>query len=106
VGFFGHTHASVVFHDNRERLGWLDESRVRIVPGGFCAVTVGSVGQPRHPTDKRATWVLWNPDERIIGFRKTRYDRHRAVQDIIDAGLPLESALKLLTSAELAQFEQ
>lgn len=104
VGFFGHTHVCKIFADDAENLEWLDETRVKIVSGGSCVVTVGSVGQPRHPTERRATWVLWNPSKHVIEFRATEYDRYRAVRDIIAAGLPLESALKLLTADELGHF--
>lgn len=106
TGFFGHTHAAEIFADDPGSLEWLDAARVRIPPGVSCVVTVGSVGQPRHPTDRRATWVLWNPDEGLMEFRKTEYNRFQAVQDIINAGLPVESAMRLLTNEELACLKQ
>ncbi len=34
---------------------------------------VGSVGQPLHETDPRAAWVLWDPVERVVEFRKTDF---------------------------------
>lgn len=102
VGFFGHTHVAGVFSGGHQALEWLDETRVRIPPGVACAVTVGAVGQPRHPTDRRAGWALWNPVESVVEFRRTGYDRLQAAHDILDAGLPLESGLRLLTETELA----
>jgi predicted phosphodiesterase len=101
VGFFGHTHETGIFAVDPGKLEWLDAAQVRIPPGMACAVTVGAVGQPRHETDRRASWVLWDPVKGVVDFRKTDYDRFKAVRDIIDAGLPLESGLRLLTSEEL-----
>lgn len=102
IGFFGHTHEVGIFAETPDLLEWLDESRVKIPLGIACAVTVGAVGQPRHPTDRRAAWVLWNPIESVVEFRKTDYNRLEAANDIIEAGLPLESALGLLTDEEVS----
>lgn len=101
LGFFGHTHEIGVFAEDPARLEWLDAARVRIPADTSCAVTVGSVGQSRHETDRRATWALWDTKTREVTFRHTDYDRIRAVRDIIDTGLPLESGLRLLTNMEL-----
>lgn len=102
VGFFGHTHEIGVFSEGPEALEWLDETTVRIPSGLACSVTIGAVGQPRHKTDRRAAWVLWDPDQQVVEFRKTDYDRLQAAHDILNAGLPLESAMRLLTDEELA----
>jgi len=61
VGFFGHTHQQGIFPDAPDALEWLDATRVKIPDASACAVMVGSVGQPRHETDRRAAWVLWDP---------------------------------------------
>lgn len=99
VGFFGHTHVQGVFCENAEALAWLDESRVVLPEGLPCAVTVGSVGQPHY--ELRATWVLWHSESRIVEFRKTPYDRLKAARAIAKAGLPMESSLALMNSAEV-----
>ena len=102
VGFFGHTHVADIFAEDGEALEWLDGTRMHIPSGLACAVTVGAVGQPRHETDRRAAWVLWDPTEAVVEFRKTEYNRLKAAQDIVKAGLPLESAMRLLTDEETA----
>jgi predicted phosphodiesterase len=102
VAFFGHTHIPAIFADRGQALDWLDETRVKIPPGLACAVTVGAVGQPRHISDMRAAWVLWDPDESVVDFRKTDYKRLQTAKDIAEAGLPMESALRLLTDDEAA----
>ena len=69
--------------------------------GTACVVTVGSVGQPRHETDRRAAWVLWDPAENMVEFRRVDYSRLQAAQEIVKAGLPSESANRLLTEDEV-----
>jgi len=106
IGFFGHTHVPGIFTADPGALEWIDETKVRIPAGIACAVTVGAVGQPRHRTDRRASWVLWDPVERLVEFRKTDYNRIQAADDIAKAGLPMESALRLLTEEEEKVFRQ
>lgn len=102
TGFFGHTHVQEVFPDPVGGVEWLDGMRFQIPTGVPCVVMVGSVGQPRHASDLRAAWVLWYAEQRIVEFRKTNYPRLQAARDITAAGLPLESAMKLLSQEEMA----
>lgn len=102
TGFFGHTHRQEVFCDPCATIDWLDDVRFHIPADVPCAVMVGSAGQPRHPSDRRAAWILWDSETRVVEFRKTEYNRLQAAQDIAKAGLPLESATRLLTDAEAA----
>ena len=62
----------------------------------------GSVGQPREEHYRRAAWVLWEPDIRRIQLMRTDYSRITAAQQVIMSGLPLESALRILTKQEYA----
>lgn len=73
VGFFGHTHLQQVFIDPSGGVQSLDTNRFHIPADIPCAVMVGSVGQPLHETDRRAAWVMWDPVELIVEFRKTDY---------------------------------
>ena len=100
VGFVGHTHRQGVIAERFNVLEWLDEMRVRIPADTACVVTVGSVGQPRHQTDRRAAWVLWDPAKNIVEFRRVDYSRLEAAEEIVGAGLPFESAYRLLTDQE------
>jgi hypothetical protein len=50
--------------------------------------------------------VLWDPDERVVEFRKTEYSRLQAELDMVRAGLPVESASRLLTGEEIALLER
>lgn len=106
VGFFGHTHLPNIFFADDGAFDWLDATRGRVSADHACIITVGAVGQPRHATDRRATWVLWDTVERVVEFRKTEYQQLQAAKDIVNAGLPLESALRLLTTEEAAYLLQ
>lgn len=74
VAFFGHTHDQKWFAhpdaDGQPEL--LDDGRLHLPEGSVCAITAGSVGQPRGATDENlATWLLWDRDARMVEFRKT-----------------------------------
>ena len=79
---------------------WLDGQRFRIKEGRACVVMVGSVGQNRHETDRRACWTLWHPETQTVEFRQVEYDRVEAAWKVIAAGLPLAAALRLLAQGE------
>ncbi len=93
VGFFGHIHRFGIYppivHNS--------ESDIYELPvDSSTAITVGSVGQSRETLDNRAGWVLWDTAARTVQFRKVEYDWKRAAQQIVDAGLPLHSAARLM----------
>ncbi len=105
IGFFGHTHQQNYFSHRVgtalvKRLGF---SRVMLPEGVVCAVMIGSVGQPRED-DLRAAWVIWDPENRVVEFRKTEYDAFAAARRIIDAGLPHSSAVRLLDHAAVRRL--
>lgn len=100
IGFFGHTHMPGVFVENEDVLEWLDGARVRIPSTHACVITVGAVGNSREKNELRASWVLWDSEASVVQFRKTEYKRLQAAQDIVNAGLPVASALRLLTDDE------
>jgi predicted phosphodiesterase len=100
IGFLGHTHLKKIFTTNPADVLWLDPNRCQIAPDAACAITVGAVGQPREVDHKDAQWALWYPDERIVEFRKTPYDRLRAAEDIRRAGLPRDSWTRLLSDED------
>lgn len=104
VGFFGHTHVQDIFAEEFDALEWLDATRVKIPAGLACAVTVGAVGRPNYDAECRAAWVLWNPEDGVVEFRKTPYNRLLAASAIAQAGLPMESSLALLTAEEVNEM--
>ncbi len=104
IGFFGHTHRQDLFADKSAPAPprKLDDSRIHIPQEAVCAIVVGSVGQPRGNDDLRAGWALWDSEERILDFRRTSYPSLDAATAILSAGLPAQSAIRLLDDAELA----
>jgi predicted phosphodiesterase len=104
VGFFGHTHIQRVFSRNPDAVEWLGKDKFYIDADEPCAVTVGSVGQPREEDNRKASWALWDPEHRIVEFRRTDYDRLKAARAIVDAGLPLDAAIRLLEPEEMIVF--
>lgn len=100
VGFFGHTHEQEVFSHPKTQLSWENETTFTIPAGHPCVVMVGSVGQPRDEDDRRASWVLWDSDSRRVELRKTEFNRIKAAQDIARAGLPIDSAFRLISPEE------
>lgn len=102
VGFFGHTHEQEVFRHPETELVWENETTFTVPEGQPCVVMAGSVGQPRHETDKRAAWVLWEPDARRVHLMKTDYNRLEAAKAIALAKLPVKSAMRILNAEELA----
>ncbi len=105
-GFFGHTHIPQVFRSNPGAVEWLGKDKFYIDDGEPCAVTVGSVGQPREEDNRKACWAIWDPEHRIVEFRRTDYDRLKAARSIVDAGLPLDAAIRLLEPEEMQIFLQ
>ncbi len=104
VGFFGHTHIQRVFTTNDHSVEWLSKEKFHIEAGEPCVITVGSVGQPREEDNRKASWALWDPEHRTVEFRRTEYDRLKAARDIVNAGLPLDAALRLLEPEEMKLF--
>jgi hypothetical protein len=98
VGFLGHTHQQAVFRS--AKVEWIDRHRIRLSEKHPTIVMVGSVGQSRDREDLRASWAIYDTDHAIVELRKTPYDRIAAAQAILAAGLPAESAFRLLTDAE------
>ncbi len=102
VCFLGHTHQQEIFHHPTAKIDWENETTFTIPPDEPCVIMAGSVGQPREEHDRRAAWVLWEPDIRRIQLMRTDYSRITAAQQVIMSGLPLESALRILTKQEYA----
>ena len=97
LGFFGHTHHHRLFYDAHfpGRPMRTPRGRIYLPEDACCAVTVGSVGQPRDQ-DSRAGYVLWDPKNRLLEERRLEYDALATAQAIFAAGLPESSATRLL----------
>ena len=72
----------------------IDAQDFKLPIGRKYFINVGSVGQPRDG-DPRAAYVLYNPKERTIRFRRLEYDVAAAQAKIREAGLPERLAERL-----------
>lgn len=86
--FIGHTHVPTVWSVGSSGPEWdTGNIDVTLEPGRRYLVNVGSVGQPRDH-DARASYALWDSDERRVRIVRVAYDVETARRKIIDAGLP------------------
>lgn len=97
IGFFGHSHLTRLFFDKSRpaRPKWVDRNHIEIPAEGRCALTVGSVGQPRDG-DTNASWVIWDSENRVVELKRTSYPQIEAARAILQIGLPAHSARRLL----------
>ena len=96
AAFIGHSHAPVVFTDDGEVQRYpagqalaLDMDRRRYV------MNVGSVGQPRDGNPD-ASYVIFDDEAETVRHHRVRYDREKAAEKILRAGLPPVLAERLL----------
>lgn len=92
--FFGHTHLPVVF-DKFGQINTLNYQEIQLEPAHKYLVNVGSVGQPRDG-DPRASFAVYDEDERKIFLHRVEYDLETCQQEIYDADLPQRCALRLV----------
>jgi diadenosine tetraphosphatase ApaH/serine/threonine PP2A family protein phosphatase len=90
--FVGHSHRPGVWSLGSSGPDYADvpaltSTATRLEDGRRYIVNVGSVGQPRD-RDPRAAYAIWDRDERTVTIRRVEYDRRRAAEKIIAAGLP------------------
>jgi diadenosine tetraphosphatase ApaH/serine/threonine PP2A family protein phosphatase len=94
VCFVGHSHVPVMFVDTAPPECFL-QPEFQIPDGRKALINVGSVGQPRDFVS-RASYSLYDSDERTVCMRRVDYDCQGASQDILNAGLPTTNATRLL----------
>ena len=94
LAFFGHTHIQGGFEWGRNRIRTIPratpaqpELHLELDPDNAYLVNPGSVGQPRDG-DPRAGYVLFNPGDHFLTYRRVPYDISTAQQKIRSAGLP------------------
>jgi len=96
VAFIGHSHAPVVFVDdgNVQRYP-TNESLSLDLTGRRYVMNVGSVGQPRDGNPD-ASYVVYDDEAETVTHHRVRYDREKAAEKILRAGLPPVLAERLL----------
>ncbi len=94
VCFHGHTHCPMIYEKSMNGVFRIDAQDFTLPMGRKYFINVGSVGQPRDG-DPRATYVIFDPKERTVRYRRLEYDIEAAQERIRLAGLPERLAARL-----------
>ena len=94
VCFHGHTHCPMIYEKSMNGVFRIDAQDFTLPMGRKYFINVGSVGQPRDG-DPRATYVIFDPKERTVRYRRLAYDIEAAQARIRIAGLPERLAIRL-----------
>jgi diadenosine tetraphosphatase ApaH/serine/threonine PP2A family protein phosphatase len=94
--FHGHTHCPMIYEKQMGGVFRIDPQDFTLRLGRKYFVNVGSVGQPRDG-DPRATYVIYEPMEKRLTYRRLEYDIEAAQAKIREAGLPERLAERLAT---------
>jgi diadenosine tetraphosphatase ApaH/serine/threonine PP2A family protein phosphatase len=95
IAFIGHSHTPVVFRDDGRAERFLPGERLDIEDGIRYVVNVGSVGQPRDGNPD-ASFLMFDDRELTAVITRVAYDRKKAAEKILKAGLPPVLAERLL----------
>jgi len=96
ISFHGHTHIPAIWKEvgGKFRRYHPSEKPVRLQSRNRYAINVGSVGQPRDG-DPRASYALYDYEERILLHRRVEYDIKKAQSRFEKAGLPDQMSQRL-----------
>jgi diadenosine tetraphosphatase ApaH/serine/threonine PP2A family protein phosphatase len=86
VTFIGHSHLCKSFALTREEVYEVVATKFVIRPEHRYIISVGSVGQPRD-YDNRASYTIYDTEERTFEFKRVAYDIDGAAQKIFAADL-------------------
>jgi predicted phosphodiesterase len=92
--FFGHTHVQGGFLLTRKGVREIAPETFQLEPDHFYLLNPGAVGQPRDG-DPRAAYILYDPQTRVVGYRRVEYEIGKAAAKIRKAGLPDALAARL-----------
>jgi diadenosine tetraphosphatase ApaH/serine/threonine PP2A family protein phosphatase len=96
--FVGHTHLPLVYTHIGGPKSLEPGEPFALDPSDRYIINPGSVGQPRDG-DNRASFLIFDPDERTVTLHRCEYDIGAAAKDIIEAGLPERFAERLFTGS-------
>jgi diadenosine tetraphosphatase ApaH/serine/threonine PP2A family protein phosphatase len=86
VTFIGHSHLCKSFALTRDEVYEVVAPKFVIRPEHRYIISVGSVGQPRD-YDNRASYTIYDTDEKTFEFKRVAYDIDAAAQKIFDSDL-------------------
>lgn len=85
ICFFGHTHVVAAYSYSLSELRFLEGSTINIEDSKKYLINPGSIGQPRDG-DPRASFLIFDEDEKKIEFYRFPYDIDAVYREIIEAG--------------------
>ncbi len=98
VCFHGHTHIPLIFEKKGEDVkrypSIAPNNRIQLEFGRKYFINVGSVGQPRDEIPD-ASYLIFEPRNKIVQFRRVPYDIETAADKVRKAGLPPKLADRL-----------
>lgn len=94
VTFIGHSHLCKSFALTRSEVFEVVANKFEIRPDHKYIVSVGSVGQPRD-YDPRASYTIFDTEEKTFEFRRVSYDIDAAAQKILSSQLERNFANRL-----------
>jgi diadenosine tetraphosphatase ApaH/serine/threonine PP2A family protein phosphatase len=86
VTFIGHSHLCKSFALARDEVHDVVAQKFSIRKGFKYIISVGSVGQPRD-YDNRASYTIYDSDERVFEFKRAEYDIESAARKIFESNL-------------------
>lgn len=95
ISFIGHSHTPVVFRNDGRAERFLPGDVIEIENGVRYVINVGSVGQPRDGNPD-ASFVIFDDEKLTVKIKRVAYDRKKAAEKILKAGLPPVLAERLL----------
>ncbi|MEW6170122.1 MAG: metallophosphoesterase family protein [Candidatus Omnitrophota bacterium] len=96
ICFVGHTHKPGFFTKDEGRISYSTNSKLKIEKSKKYIVNVGSVGQPRD-RDSRASFCIYDTKKQDVEIKRIDYEVKKTYDKIIDTGLPIFLAQRLLT---------
>lgn len=94
VTFIGHSHLCKSFALTETEVFEVVANKFEIRPGHKYVISVGSVGQPRD-YDPRASYTIYDSEERTFEFHRVEYDIELAAQKIFETKLERNFANRL-----------
>lgn len=95
ICFFGHSHRATMLSERGSLLRKNGANSFDISPANRYFINPGSVGQPRD-RDPRAAFGLYDTESRKFEFHRVEYDMDTAARKVLNAGLPVQLARRLL----------
>jgi len=95
LAFFGHTHYQIAHVKGPDGIGNLTQKVIPLASGHDYLINPGSIGQPRDQ-DPRAAFLVYDDQAREVETFRLAYDIEACYRKIVDAGLPVELAERLL----------